>query len=77
MGFRCFFIKNDNNTLTQNSRSHESINYPKKLFNKDIEFCPLSEPKLQSCVKIVQKYPLPINILAISTTLSLQEVESQ
>ena len=71
-----FFIKNDNNTLVQNARCHESINFPQKLFSKDIEISPLSNPSLQASVKIIQKYPLPLNILAISSTISLQEVEA-
>lgn len=70
-----FFIKNDNDTLTQNSRSYESVSNPEKLFSKNVEFCPLSNPSMQESVKIIQKHPLPINILAISTTISTQEVE--
>lgn len=71
-----FFIINDDNTLNQNARSHESINYPKKLFDKDVQFCPLSNAGLQKSIKLVQKYPLPINILAINATVSLREVEA-
>jgi hypothetical protein len=37
----------------------------------------LSQPDKEVSVKIIQKYPLPLDILAISTTLSVQEVESQ
>lgn len=72
-----FFIVNDDETLSQNARSHKSVNNPKMLFSKDVEFCPLSNSGLQKSVKLMQKYPLPLNILAISTTLSLEEVESQ
>lgn len=72
-----FFIKNDDGSLSQNARSHESINYPTKLFSGNVEFCPLSMPSSEVSVKIVQKFPLPLNILAISSVLSLQEVESQ
>ena len=70
-----FFVENDNGTITQNARSHESINFPSKLFDKNVEFCPLSNPSMESSVRILQKFPLPLNILAISTTLSVQEVE--
>lgn len=70
-----FFVENDNNTITQNARSHESVNFPSKLFHKNVEFCPLSNPSMESSVRILQKFPLPLNILAISTTLSVQEVE--
>ena len=72
-----FFIQNDDDTLFQNARSHESINYPEKLFTKDVEFSLLSNPKMQASVKIIQKYPLPINILSVMATISLQEVEAQ
>ena len=72
-----FFIVNSDKTLSQSPRSHQSVNYPSLLFDKDIEFCPLSSSSLQESVKIVQKFPLPLNILSISTTLSLQEVEAQ
>lgn len=72
-----FFIVNDNDTLSQNARSHESVNNPNMLFSRDVEFCPLSDAGLQKSVRLTQKYPLPLNILAISTTLSLEEVESQ
>ena len=48
-----------------------------ELFNKDVEFCPLNNSSLHADVRIVQKYPLPLNILAISSTISLQEVEAQ
>jgi len=72
-----FFIMNDNDTLSQNARSHESVNFPNKLFDKNVEFCPLSTPSKEESVKIVQKFPLPLNILAISATVSVQEVESQ
>ena len=44
---------------------------------KNVEFCPLSSPNKEVSVKIIQKHPLPLNILAISTILSLQEVEAQ
>ena len=71
-----FFIINDDDTLCQSARSHESINYPKKLFSKDVSFCPLSNAGLQKSIKLLQKYPLPINILAISATVSLREVEA-
>lgn len=72
-----FFIKNDDGSLSQNARSHESINYPAKLFCGNVELCPLNCASKEVSVKIIQKYPLPLNILAISSTLSLQEVESQ
>ena len=71
-----FFIKNDNGTISQNPRSHESINNPLKLFSKNVEFCPFSTPSKEENVTIIQKFPLPINILAVSTTISIQEVEA-
>lgn len=72
-----FFIQNHNNTLYQGSRCHDSINNPDKLFSSNVKFCPLSDSKEQVSIKIIQKYPLPINILAIYATLSLGEVEAQ
>ena len=72
-----FFIQNDDGTLNQNPRSHDSINNPKKLYSKDIEFCPLADRALQKNIKIVQKNPLPLTILAINATISLEEVEAQ
>ncbi len=72
-----FFIKNDNNLLSQNARSLESINNSNLLTEGNVEFCPLSLPSKEVSVKIIQKYPLPLNILAISTILSVQEVETQ
>ena len=72
-----FFIANSNGELNQNSRSHESVNYPNKLFNTDVEFCPLDTPQKQKSIKLVQKYPLPLNIISISATISLSEVESR
>ena len=72
-----FFIKNDNNFLSQNARSLESINNSNLLIEGNVEFCPLSLPSKEVSVKIIQKYPLPLNILAISTILSVQEVETQ
>lgn len=71
-----FFIKNDNDTLSQNARSHSSINNPQMLYDTDVLFCPLSDVSTQKTVKVVQKYPLPLNILAISATLSLKNVEA-
>ena len=70
-----FFILNDNGTIFQNSRSVESVNNPKKLFSKNVEFCPLSNPSKEESVTLIQKFPLPLCILDISTTISLQEVE--
>ena len=70
-----FFIENTDGSLSQNARSHESVNYPNKLFNCDVEFCPLYNSTLKASVKLVQKYPLPLNILSISSTISLEEVE--
>ena len=72
-----FFIENDNNTHSQNSRSRESINFPSKLFEKDVEFSPLSNTKIETSVKILQKYPLPLKILSICSTISLEEVETR
>lgn len=71
------FIVNDDGSLSQNARSYESIIDSKLLFNKNIEFCPLSNPSKEVSVKILQKFPLPLNIIAISTTLSIQEVEAE
>ncbi len=72
-----FFIQNDDKTLNQNPRSHDSINNPKNLYTKDIEFCPLADRAIQKNIKIIQKYPLPLTILAINATISLEEVEAQ
>ncbi len=72
-----FFIVNDDNTISQNARSHRSVNNPQELFDKDVEFCPLGNPERQKSVRLLQKYPLPIDILSISTTLSLEEVEQK
>lgn len=72
-----FFIRNDNGVLSQNARSAKSINDSNFLCDDNVEFCPLSLPNKEVSVKIIQKHPLPLNILAISTTLSVQEVESQ
>ncbi|MBR1617474.1 hypothetical protein IJ670_04915 [bacterium] len=71
-----FFIANDDGTYYQAARCHDSINNPKKTFNTIVEFCPLNNASMQKSVKIMQKFPLPLNILSISTTLSIGEVES-
>ncbi len=70
-----FFIENDDFTLSQNARSYDSINFPEELYNKDVEFCPLSNPTFQASVKIIQPYPLPLCILSVSSTISLEEIE--
>ena len=70
-----FFIQNSDGSLSQNARSHDSVNFPTNLYNKDVEFCPLSDPTLHATVKIVQKYPIPLNVLSISTTISVEEIE--
>ena len=70
-----FFIQNDDKTISQNPRSVDSINNPKNVFSKSVEFCPLSNPSKEENVVLVQKYPLPLCILDISTTISIQEVE--
>ena len=70
-----FFIENDDFTLTQNARSYDSINFPEEIYNKDVEFCPLSNPAFQASVKIIQPYPLPLCILSVSSTISLEEIE--
>ncbi len=72
-----FYIENANNTLCQNARSHDSVNNPDKLYSKDVIFCPLSNAQKEVNVKLVQNNPLPLCILAISSTVSLQEVEAQ
>lgn len=72
-----FFIKNDDNTLSQNQRSYQSVNNSKMLFDKDVSFCPLSDVSKEVSIKIVQKYPLPLNMLAICANLSIEEVESE
>ncbi len=71
-----FFVKNDNDCLYQNSRSHESINNPEKLFSKNTEFTILNNPEVEKNITIVQKLPLPLTISAIITTVSLEEVEN-
>ena len=71
-----FFIENFDKTLSQNARSHDSVNYPDKLYSKSVIFTPFSNPSKEASVKIVQKYPLPINILSVSTILSLEEIEA-
>ncbi|MBQ9150295.1 hypothetical protein IJX73_05120 [bacterium] len=70
-----FFIENDNGTLCQSARCHDSINFPEKLFTKNVEFCVLSSPSEEENIKIVQKFPLPLNILAVSATISLEELQ--
>ncbi len=70
-----FFIENDNGTLCQSARCYDSINFPEKLFTKNVEFCALSSPSEEENIKIVQKFPLPLNILAVSATISLEELQ--
>ncbi len=72
-----FFIENSNGTITQNARSLESVNYPERLFDKDVEFCPLANVSEKSSIKILQKYPMPINIVALSAIISLEETEAR
>lgn len=72
-----FFIENDNGTFCQNSRSHASVNFPKKLFTKNVEFCLLSSVNEEENIKIIQKNPLPLTILSIVSTISSQELEQQ
>ncbi len=68
-----FFIKNDDGTLIQNQRSYESVSNPLKLDSRDVTFYPLTNVSKEASVKIVQKYPLPLNILSFSANLSLEE----
>lgn len=72
-----FFIQNSDGTTVQNSRSIDSVNYPVKLYSKNVEFCPLSNSYEKCSVKILQKYPMPLNIISISATISLEEVEAR
>ena len=72
-----FFVENCNGTLEKSARSHDSINHPEKLYSKNIEFCPLDFAQSEKSIKIVQKYPLPLNILALSATISVSEVEQR
>ena len=72
-----FFIKNDDGTLSQNQRSYASVNDSKMVFSKDVTFCPLTDASKEASVKIIQKYPLPLNILSFCANLSVEEVESQ
>lgn len=68
-----FYIQNDDESLYLNSRDIKSIDEPEKLFSKIVEFYPLSYPDTQKSVKIIQNHPLPLKILSITTTLSLEE----
>ena len=68
-----FFIKNDDNSLAQNYRSLDSINNSAKLFTKTVKFTPLSESSEEKSIKIVQKYPLPLNIIAINCSMTLED----
>lgn len=70
-----FFIKNADGTICQNARSFDSVKNPEKLYSKNVEFCPLSSPSKEANIVLIQKYPLPINILALTSTISIQEVE--
>lgn len=71
-----FFIKNDDATLCQNARSHDSINNPQKLYSKNTEFTVLNSPEIEKNITIIQKYPLPLTISAICTTISLEGSEN-
>ena len=71
-----FFIENADKSLCQNARSHDSVNFPDRLYSKNVQFTCFSNSEQDASVKIVQKFPLPINILSIATTLSVEEVES-
>lgn len=71
-----FFIKNDDGTICQNARSHESINIPSKLFSKSVEFTLLNTPKTEKNITIFQKFPLPLTVSAITSTVSLEEAEN-
>ena len=70
-----FFIKNTDGSVSHNPRSHESVNNPEKLFSKNVEFCPLNNSSSEESITVIQKYPLPLNILAISATVSVEDVE--
>lgn len=71
-----FKVQNDNNTSSTNIRSKESVDFPNKLFSKDVEFCVLNNPSWEASIKILQDKPLPLTILSIAATISLQEAES-
>ena len=70
-----FFIENYDGTLNQNGRCLDSINHPDRVYSKNVEFCPLDYPDSEKSIKLIQKYPLPLNILAVSATISVAEVE--
>lgn len=72
-----FFIQNDNHTIQQNARSHESINFPEKLFSKTVQFTLLDNCAVEKNITILQKFPLPLSICAIISTISVEEVETQ
>ncbi len=69
-------IQNDNSGFSLSARSKESVDFPEKLFNKDVELCPMKNASIQSSIKIIQDLPLPLTILSIEATISLEEVES-
>ena len=71
-----FFIQNQDGTLRQNARSHDSINNPAKLFSSTIGFNLLNTPNVEQNITIVQKFPLPLTISAVMSTISLEGVEN-
>ena len=68
-----FYIENDSKTLSQGSRSLDSINNPKKLFSKNVVFSPLATANIEKNATIVQNKPIPLCILALSANLSVQD----
>ena len=56
------------------TRSLDSINDAGYLYSGSKKATPLNEPREESTIKIVQKYPLPLTVTSVSAVINIEDI---
>lgn len=69
-----FLVGGTEGIYAQTDRSIESVNNSNKLFSTDVSATPFNSPTANATIIVAQHQPLPLTILSLSATFSLEDI---
>ena len=69
-----FFVESNTGIIEQMTRSLDSVNNSGYLYTGSKKAIPLNEPKEESTIKIVQKFPLPLTVTSVSAIINIEDI---
>ena len=69
-----FFVGGSEGLYVETDRSLESVNNSNTLFSCNVSATPLNSATANATIIVMQKRPLPLTILSLSATFSLEDI---